>query len=322
MFERGFKVDKLVKALRAIAEPTRLRILVLLSHGELTVRELTQVLQQSQPRVSRHIGLLVRAGLVDRIPEGSWVFSRLVRDGALANLLQDILAAVPATDVIVVEDMKCLEQIKEERAQAAANYFQKAASDWDQIRSLHLCEQEVEACLINAIGPGRFSNMLDIGTGSGRMLELLSKRIDHGLGIDQSVAMLGFARSKLQNIENCFVQQADLFDLPLSDNTQDLITIHQVLHYLSDPPAALAEAARVLRPGGTMAVVDFAPHKWEFLRENHAHRRLGFSNSEMRKWLEAAGLRYADVHSLPPLDSLVDEPSLTVRIWIAHGRTS
>lgn len=315
-------MDQLVKALRAISEPTRIRILVLLDQGELTVRELTQILEQSQPRVSRHIGLLVSAGLVERLPEGSWVFSRLVRDGVLAEVLRNILTAVPDNDPIIDRDIERLRQVTTDRARVAADYFQQAASDWDQIRSLHLCEREVESSLLDAIGSGNFPHMLDIGTGSGRILELLSDRIDHGLGIDLSVAMLNFARSKLQKVENCFVQQADLFHLPLGDASQDLVTVHQVLHYLTDPQSALIEASRVLRPKGILAVIDFAPHDCEFLREKHAHRRLGFSDTEIQKWLESDGLSCTDIRTLPPANDSSNNQSLTVKIWIARKQIS
>ncbi len=315
-------MDHLVRALRAIAEPTRMRILVLLSSGELTVSELTQILGQSQPRVSRHVGLLVDAHLVERLPEGTWMFSRLVHDGSMAELLKTAISLVPMDDAIIDRDRERLELVKQERAEAAARYFRNSAADWDQIRSLHLSENEVEAALLRAIGPGPFAKALDIGTGSGRILEIVSDRVERGLGIDLSHEMLNLARLKLQGIKHCSVRQADLFSLPLDTGSQDLVSIHQVLHYLVDPLLALGEAARVLKPGGTLALVDFAPHQCEFLRQKHAHRRLGFTDQEMDIWMTDAGLSITDHQTLHPARTMDNQASLTVKIWTAQRNSS
>jgi ArsR family transcriptional regulator len=314
-------MDHLVKAIRAIAEPTRMRILVLLHQGELTVSELTQILGQSQPRVSRHVGLLVDAGLVERLPEGTWMFSRLVTEGALAELALKAVETVPEADPVINRDRERLELVKSGRADAAAQYFRESAPDWDKIRSLHLSESDVEQALLAAIGPGPFARALDIGTGSGRILEILSARIGKGIGIDLSHEMLNLARTKLRDISNCAVQQADLFSIPLAAASQDLVTIHQVLHYLVEPQAALAESARVLKPGGMLALVDFAPHQCEFLRERHAHRRLGFTDQEMEGLLTDAGLFVQKRKTLHPDQAKDDQPSLTVKIWIAERRS-
>jgi len=310
-------MDELVRALRAIAEPTRLRIAALLAVGELTVSELTQILGQSQPRVSRHVGLLVDAQIVERLPEGTWVFSRLVMDTQLSDLVRAAIATMSVSDPVLVRDRERLALVNADRAASAALYFGKAAADWDQIRSLHLAEADVEAALLGAVGDGPFAQMLDIGTGSGRMLEIFAPRIGKGLGVDLSRAMLNFARSKLQDITHCSVQQADLFSLPIADASQDLVTVHQVLHYLVDPAAALIEAARVLKPGGILALVDFAPHQCEFLREKHAHRRLGFTEQEIEHWMDDAGLGIGQTLSLSPSQPKTGKPSLTVKIWIA-----
>ncbi|MBL4596961.1 MAG: metalloregulator ArsR/SmtB family transcription factor [Robiginitomaculum sp.] len=315
-------MDELVRALRAIAEPTRLRIAALLAVGELTVSELTQILGQSQPRVSRHVGLLVDAQIVERLPEGTWVFSRLVMDTQLSDLVRAAIATMSVSDPVLVRDRERLALVNADRAASAALYFGKAAADWDQIRSLHLAEADVEAALLGAVGDGPFAQMLDIGTGSGRMLEIFAPRIGKGLGVDLSREMLNFARSKLQDITHCSVQQADLFSLPIADASQDLVTVHQVLHYLVDPAAALIEAARVLKPDGILALVDFAPHQCEFLREKHAHRRLGFTEQEIGHWVSDAGLSIGQTLSLSPSQPKIGKPSLTVKIWTATKERS
>ncbi len=239
-------MDHIVRAMRAIAEPTRMRILCVLGRGELTVSELTRILGQSQPRVSRHVGLLVDAGCIERLPEGTWVFLRLVSDNAISDLVSAAIAAVPSDDRTIGRDAERLELVGTERATNAARYFRDSAADWDQIRSLYLAEDAVEQALLAAIGDGPFSRMLDIGTGSGRILEILSGRIEQGLGIDLSHEMLNLARSKLQDKPNCKVQQADLFSLPVASASQDLVTLHLVLHHLANPEAALINAQPLL----------------------------------------------------------------------------
>ncbi len=313
-------MDHIVRAMRAIAEPTRMRILCVLGRGELTVSELTRILGQSQPRVSRHVGLLVDAGCIERLPEGTWVFLRLVSDNAISDLVGAAIAAVPADDRTTGRDAERLDLVNAERATNAARYFRESAADWDQIRSLYLAEDEVEQALLAAIGDGPFERMLDIGTGSGRILEILSDRIEQGLGIDLSHEMLNLARSKLQGKPNCKVQQADLFSLPVAATSQDLVTLHLVLHHLANPEAALIEAARVLKPGGTLALVDFAPHQYEFLRDKHAHRRLGFTNQEIDGWLQSAGLKVRECQALAPVDRPEGQPSLTVKVWTAQHK--
>ncbi|VAW01817.1 Transcriptional regulator, ArsR family / Methyltransferase fusion [hydrothermal vent metagenome] len=315
-------MDQLVRAMRAIAEPTRLRIVVLLRSGELTVGELTQVLGQSQPRVSRHVGLLVEAGIVERLPEGAWVFVRLVVEGSISTLVQNVIHAVPAKDPVIDRDRERLALVSQQRATNAARYFRQSASSWDQIRSLHLDEAEVEAALLTAVGKGPFARMLDIGTGSGRMLEIMADRIGQGLGVDLSHEMLNLSRAKLQPLNHCSVQQADLFFLPVDIGSQDMVTLHQVLHYLADPATALFEAARALKPGGLLALVDFAPHNFEFLREKHAHRRLGFTDQEIQHWMTEAGLVLEQKLALAPTNQTSEKPTLTIKIWIAKRQTS
>ncbi|MBV1933653.1 MAG: metalloregulator ArsR/SmtB family transcription factor [Parvibaculaceae bacterium] len=310
-------MDKLVTALRAAGEPTRLRLLVLLSHSELAVTELVTILRQSQPRVSRHLKLLAEAGLIDRFREGSWVFYRLSGDGAGADFARQLMGLVPADDVTFVKDLERLAQVRLARSERAATYFRENAPEWDQIRELHLPEEVVEAALLDMAGPGPIGSMLDLGTGTGRIVEIFGDRVEQAVGIDQSPEMLAFARSKLESESygHCQVRHGDLFDLPFGVDNFDVITVHQVLHFLDDPAFAVREAARVLKPGGRLLIADFAPHSLDFLREEHAHRRLGFSSDELTGLCQQGGLDVSEIRRFPPEEKSAEK--LTVLCCLA-----
>jgi ubiquinone/menaquinone biosynthesis C-methylase UbiE len=305
-------VNEVLAGLRAAAEPTRLRLLVLCAHAELTVSELTQILGQSQPRVSRHLKLMCDAGLLDRFREGTWAFYRLAQRGAGADLSAGLLALLPAGDPELTLDLERLEGVKRARSEAASAYFRDNAAEWDRIRSLHIDDREVERVLADHLAGRRIEEYLDIGTGTGRLLELFGGQAQHAVGIDLSREMLAVARANIERagLRHCSVRQADLYQLPLAGASFDVVTMHQVLHYLEDPAAAVAEAARVVRPGGVLIIVDFAPHEREELRELHAHRRLGFRESEVAGWCTQAGLQPDKATLLPARD-------LTVTIWSA-----
>ena len=309
-------MDALVTQLKAIAEPTRLRVVSLLSRGELTVSELVHVLGQSQPRVSRHLKLLSDARLAERLPEGAYVFYRLTESGGGRRLAEILGELLPESDPVLTRDIARLESIKQARALAAQTYFESVADDWDQIRRLHLADAEVEKAMRKLAGPGPFDLMIDVGVGTGRVLELFADRVKRGIGVDINHSMLNVARLNLANagLNNCSVRHADVGALPFENGAADLVTVHQVLHYLDDPAGAVAECGRLLKPGGHLLIVDFAPHQLETLREDHYHRRLGFSDEEMQAWIEGAGLKLAHQTSLHP-----DEPSgqLTMKIWVA-----
>jgi ubiquinone/menaquinone biosynthesis C-methylase UbiE/DNA-binding transcriptional ArsR family regulator len=309
----GASMGDLLGALRAVAEPTRLRLLVLCARGELTVSELAQILGQSQPRVSRHLKLLCEAGLLDRFREGSWVFYRLSAGSAAGALSRHLVAACGESDETIVLDLQRLAAIKRQRAEQAAAYFRENAARWDRIRSLYIDEREVEAALSEIFAAAQPQDLLDIGTGTGRMIEILAPRVTHALGIDQSREMLAVARVNLERagLDNSIVRLGDMYQLPLADASFDAVVIHQVLHYADRPAAAIAEAARVLRPSGMLVIVDFAPHALEFLRDEHAHRRLGFADADVEDWYRAAGL-YPDTPRRLPGDPL------TVVIWTAR----
>ena len=306
-------MEPLLAALKSAAEPTRLRLLALLSHGEATVSELCRILSQSQPRVSRHLKLLTDGGLVHRFPEGSWVFYRL-SDGPVANgLLPQLLANIDRNDARLVSDRQRLDVVRAQRTANAQAYFMEAAGHWNAIRSMHVDETEVESAVQGALGDSPVANMLDVGTGTGRMLELLGPRAGRALGVDISHDMLRIARETLERSAQPHVQarQGDMYRLPSNNETHDLVLIHQVLHFADEPSAVFAEAARVLQPGGRLLVVDFAPHDVEELRTKHQHRRLGFTEEEVLAWCSACGLRGSVVSRLPGTP-------LTVLLWLCH----
>ncbi len=304
-------MERLLAALRAAGEPTRLRILGLLGHGELTVTELTRILRQSQPRVSRHLRLLTEAGLLDRFREGAWVFYRLQESGPAAHLARTIVDLLPEDDLEHGRDLERLAGIRAERAAEAAEYFRRHAPHWDRIRSLYVPEEQVERLLLRLLEEAPVDDLLDIGTGTGRILEIFAPHIRRGLGIDLSQEMLTVARSALaaKDHAHCQVRLGDMYDVPVANDSFDLVVFHQVLHFADDPPLALREAARVTRPGGRIAIVDFAPHDKEFLRDEHQHRRLGFADREIVGWGEACGLDCRRVEHLAGGE-------ITVTMWL------
>jgi len=305
-----------VYVLRAAGEPTRLRILALLAREELAVLELCRVLDQSQPRVSRHLKLLADAGLVERFPDGAWVFYRLTGAGQAGELVAETLARVDSQDSVLLRDAERLGQVRAERAADAAEYFARNAARWDEIRSLYVAEADVEQAILDAAGEGPFRRLVDLGTGAGRMLTLLAPRAEQALGLDLSQQMLNIARNHVAEagLQRCELRHGDIFGTRLPDASADLVVVHQVLHYLADPAAAVREAGRIVDGGGRLIIVDFAPHGLEFLREQHQHRRLGFAEPEMARWLGDAGLGKVRVTALPP----AREAGLTVKIWTAE----
>jgi ubiquinone/menaquinone biosynthesis C-methylase UbiE/DNA-binding transcriptional ArsR family regulator len=303
-------------ALKAAGEETRLRILALLAEAELTVSELTDILRQSQPRISRHLKLLAEAGLVLRFREGAWAFFRLSEQGPVAELARSLAAKLDPADPIVIRDRARLAEVRAQRAAAAQAYFTTHAAEWDRIRQLHVSDEAVEQATVAALSDRPFRSLLDVGTGTGRMLELLGPGLERGLGIDFSLDMLALARARLDRagLKHCSVRQGDIYDLKLPRDSFDVVIVHQVLHFLDDGARAVREAARVLRPQGRLLVVDFAPHDLEFLRDEHAHRRLGFPADTVAQWMEQAGLDVISHRDLDPDGA----GKIAVSLWLAQ----
>jgi ubiquinone/menaquinone biosynthesis C-methylase UbiE/DNA-binding transcriptional ArsR family regulator len=306
----------LTTTLKAAAETTRLRILALLAEAELTVSDLTEILRQSQPRLSRHLRLLAEAALVERFREGSWAFFRLGERGSSADIARALIARLDLSDPTIARDRERLGAVRTARTTAAQNYFRRHAAEWDRIRKLHVADTAVEDAIRAAIADKPIRTLLDLGTGTGRMLELFAEDIERGLGLDMSLDMLALARARLDRagLKHCSVRQGDIYDLALPRDSFDVVIFHQVLHFLDDSARAIREAARVLRPGGRLVVIDFAPHDLEFLREEHAHRRLGFTAETVTQWLESAGLDVVRQQTLPP----GPEGKIAVSLWLAR----
>ncbi len=310
---------------RALADPTRLRIMRLLGSTELAVGEVAQVLGQSQPRVSRHIGILCDAGLAERRREGSWVFLRAGANSGeappLSRAVAELLVEAEAVDAQFAEecrqDRRKLAEIREHRESEALAYFSDHAEDWDELRRMHSSDEAVEAALARALEARPLGRLLDIGTGTGRMAELFAERAERIVALDKSLAMLRVARAKLQHLpaERVELVQGDFGSLPFAADSFDTVLFHQVLHFAQAPATVLAEAARVTRPDGRVAIVDFAAHQREELRDRHAHARLGFEDSALAGMLDAAGFE-------PAAPIALEDGELVVKIWIAQRRAA
>ncbi|WP_265518149.1 ArsR/SmtB family transcription factor [Nitratireductor luteus] len=314
------QLDLMVDILKAAAEPSRLRILVLLSHGDLTVSDLTEILDQSQPRVSRHLKLLLEADLIVRYQEGTWAYFRLSESDAAREFVDGVVARIDRTDPVTDRDLERLEAIKQRREERAAEYFAANAASWDQIRSLHVPDAAVEAELKALVGERPFQSMADLGTGTGRLLELFAPLYRRGIGVDLSREMLAVARAKLERagITHAQVRLGNVYAPPVDRDSHDLVTLHQVLHYLEEPGLAIREAAKLLRPAGKLVIVDFAPHALEFLREEHAHVRLGFGDGQIGEWLREAELELVETRNFEPEGDAAG--GLTVKLWLAQDR--
>ncbi len=312
------QLEAALDALRAIAEESRVRILAVLRHSELTVTDLTEILGQSQPRVSRHLRVLVDAGLVAKHREGTWVFFRAVDTGAGAALVAAALDVADDGDSVLAADLVRLDAVRTRRADTASEYFEQIASIWDEERSLHAAAGTVEAAIVEVVGDRPLGRVLDVGTGTGRMLQLFAPRADRAVGLDTSHSMLSVARANLERLglQGWELRQGDVHSPPLERSSFDLVVIHQVLHYLEDPVRALCEAAQLVAPDGRMLVVDFAPHRHDFLRAA-AHRRLGFTHDQLRQWFDLSGFDCQRIVDIDPPDG---DDGLTVTVWLANNR--
>ena len=308
-------MDELLSALRAAAEPTRLRLLALCAHMDLTVTQLVQIVGQSQPRVSRHLKLLSDAGLLERLREGGWVIYRIAQAGPNAHLARTLVDAFDHSDRQLQQDLDRLIAVQRARADAAMAYFNRNAKHWNKIRKLHVEEEVVEQAILDTLPVDPIDYILDIGTGTGRILEIVSNRARRAVGIDLSHEMLNLARANLEkkNLRNCRVQYADMYRLPMADQSVDAVTVHQVLHFAAQPEKVVAEVARVLRPGGLAVVIDFAPHGRDDMRAEHQHLWLGFHDADIARWANEAGLD--NTRTVPLAGS-----ELTVCLWLLRAR--
>jgi ubiquinone/menaquinone biosynthesis C-methylase UbiE len=306
-------LDEILVALKAAADPSRLRLLAICAQGEWTVSELTQVMGQSQPRISRHLKLLAEAGLLERFREGSWVFYRRTQSGDRGRMAQLLSRMLPPEDKQLALDRQRLSAVRDARRRAAESYFDRRAEGWDSERDLAVGGELVEREMVRLFESEAADQLLDVGTGTGRILRILARHIGAGLGVDASHDMLKVARTNLdrRDARHCQVRHGDMYQLALPDGSFDAVTLHQVLHFADDPAAVLAEARRVLKPAGRLVVVDLERHEEEWLRSEKRHRRLGFSLDEMSGWFASLGLDEAAPVRL-------QGEKLTVVIWVGR----
>jgi ubiquinone/menaquinone biosynthesis C-methylase UbiE/DNA-binding transcriptional ArsR family regulator len=320
---QAISTNQLLAALKAAGEATRLRVLALLERGELNVTDLTLILGQSQPRISRHLRLLDEAGLIERFREGSFVYCRLAQKEIIGELVNRLIGLLDAKDEVLRDDRQRAARIKAERIEASQIWFKANAAKWDQIRSLYVAESKVEEAMLEMLHADKsgdqFGLLFDLGTGTGRVLELFADKVEQAIGIDASHSMLEYARSRLagKKFEHCQLRQGDLIDIAYNDGLADIVILHQVLHFLIEPEKAVREAARLLQPGGQLLIVDFAPHNLDFLREEFAHERLGFSDQQMSVWLKKVGLVPKRLIELSADEDMGDK-KLMVSLWLAQ----
>ena len=303
-------MEQLLASLRAAAEPTRLRLLALAARGAFCVMEFTEILGQSQPRLSRHLKLLCDCGLLDRVREGANVWFALPT-GENGAFPRELVARLPVDDPVLEADRRQAARVLAERARVASESFRQKGADWDEMRALDLPAQAVEEALLALFPSGPEGRLLDIGTGTGRVLELLAPRVRQALGVDASKAMLALARARLSSpgLAHCGVRLADMYRLPLADNSFDTVVLQMVLHHAEDPGGAVQEATRVLAPGGRLLVIDLAEHDRFDLTGKLAHRWAGFSDETVNRMFAKAELEWRDPVSIPG--------PLAIRIWPA-----
>ncbi len=300
-----------------LADSTRLRILFLLRELELSVGELAQVLALGQPSISKHLKVLLDGNFVVRRKEGNWVFIGL----GDPDLVEPVFTLLDGWDEVIGvgslrdADKARLTAIQTERAEEAAQYFRAHAADWSKVNQLHAASETVEAAILKELAGHRIGRLVDIGTGTGTMLTLFRDRAEHMIGIDRSPDMLRFGRARLSEagIANAELRQGDMSGLVLPSASADTVILHQVLHYARYPAVVVAEAARLLAPGGRLVIVDVAPHEREELRRDHAHARLGFADEEVLGYLRAADLDASVADHLTG-------GALTVTIWSGKPR--
>jgi SAM-dependent methyltransferase len=313
--------EDLLATLRSVAEPTRLRLVALLSGAELTVKEIGQVIGQSQPRTSRHLRLLLDADVLERSPEGAFVFYRAAESGPGADIVRRLVELCPAGDPVFAADAQALQRVRRARSRAAADYLRTHAQEWETVRALHVAETDVERNMLELIGAREpIERLLDIGTGTGRILELMAPHSLRSIGLDVDHDMLALARANLDDahLSRASVRQGDLHRPPFEAASFDVAIMHHVLHLLDDPGEAIVDAARLLRPGGRLLVADFAPHRLEFLRKQHGHRHLGIADEDMRAWAAGASLELEADRTLQAPETDGSE-RLTVRLWLLRS---
>ena len=307
-------MEKLLQGLRAAAEPTRLRIIALCGHAELSVTELVMILGQTQPRVSRHLKLLVEGGLLQRNKEGNRAYYRLSTEAEGADLARMLNDLMPGEDEVHALDLSRLSSVKADRVRYAESFLDPYSQEIIELRGMWPPDEVIDKCILALLKDRSIQNLLDLGTGAGRILRTIAPFVVKGTGIDNSLEMLSIARARLdqEGIKNCQVRVGDMYRLPFKKNSFDLITINSLLRYADEPKKVIAEAARVLEKKGALLIVDLAAHDLSALRDEYGHSWLGFSETEMVEMLSEENLTADRVKH-------IDGQKLNVCIWLASG---
>jgi ArsR family transcriptional regulator len=280
-------LGEVVRALKSAAEPTRLRLLFLLSQAEYTVGELAAVLNQSQPRISRHLRLLTEAGFLDRFREQQCVYYRAPINGRYLEWQRQLLSMADPDAQVLKRDRERAVKVVGDRARIAARQLgtpEPAAGERSAGRSTAADTVELSSLLLEELGPAPIGELLDIGTGSGLMLEILGPRARRAVGVDISVPALRLARTRVHGagLAHCEFRRGDMYSLPFDDASFDTVSIDRVLASAERPAAAIAEAARTLRPDGRLILVE------DF---DQIDARAGDNPlSQLRRWFAAAGM--------------------------------
>ncbi len=275
-----------VSALRAAGEPSRLRLLAVLAKAELTVGELCEIVGQSQPRVSRHLKVLLDAGLLDRFREEHWVYYRVPASGAAHDIVRQLLGLVVAEDDVLVRDHKRMEGVIAERARRATDELPAEARSGPS--------PEIEALVVREFEGKPVGVLLDVGTGRGHLLELLAPRASRAVGIDISTDALRLARTNVHGagLSHCELQHGDVYDLPFAPATFDTATLDRMLATARRPLLALAEIARTLKPGGRLVVIEDFDALFDATKTNPI--------TTLRQWLSRSGFECARIQ---PMDT-------------------
>jgi SAM-dependent methyltransferase/DNA-binding MarR family transcriptional regulator len=281
-------LGEVVQALKSAAEPTRLRLLFLLSQAEYTVGELAAILAQSQPRISRHLRLLTEAGFLDRFREQQCIYYRASSNGRYLEWQRQLLAMADPDALLLRRDRERAVEVVGDRARVAAQQLGAAAADSSPGVADGDAEpasrEELTSLLLEELGPVPVGELLDIGTGSGLMLQILAPRARRAVGVDISVPALRLARTRVHGagLSHCEFRRGDMYSLPYDDASFDTVSIDRVLASAERPAAAIAEAARTLRPDGRMIVVEDFDQMDARATDNPL--------SQLRRWFAAAGM--------------------------------
>lgn len=288
---------QLLRQFKALGDETRLRLLALLLGQEMSVGELSGVLAVGQPGVSRHLRILAEAGLVTVRRDGQWAFYRTAQGPLLA-----CLGPLVAAEASLAEDLARAEQVRSSRNREAAQRFDALAPQWDRLARDLLGGFDLPEALAGTLTTALAAPLgvvADLGCGPGEFLAHMAGVARQAIGVDQSPGMLAAARARLAGRENISLRMGQLEHLPLADGEADVAVLSLALRQVEDPSVVLAEAWRILRPGGCLLVAELDRHQREDLRATLGDRRLGVAEDELREWLAAAGFAAPEVRRIP-----------------------